>query len=178
MTFATPAPPVFAMPGELARAGYAIRAECEDDVPFLARLYAATRADALGAATGWNETQKAAFVGHQFHAQRTHYRTHFPAAAFLVIERAAVPVGRLYLERRGDTYHIIDIALLPDLRGHGVGTALLGAVIAQAAAAGLGVGLFVERFNPALRLYRRFGFIEIGDTGVYLEMRRDTARAA
>jgi ribosomal protein S18 acetylase RimI-like enzyme len=28
----------------------------------------------------------------------------------------------------------------------------------------------VEKFNPALRLYRRLGFTEIGDHGVYWEM--------
>jgi hypothetical protein len=29
---------------------------------------------------------------------------------------------------------------------------------------------FVEKLHPALRLYRRLGFAEVGDNGVYLEM--------
>ena len=44
------------------------------------------------------------------------------------------------------------------------------ALQAQAAAQGKGVGIFVEKFNPALRLYRRLGFVEIADREVYLEM--------
>lgn len=161
----------FAMPRDLAVRGFSARAEDESDLAFLAALYASTRADEV-APLGWDAAQAATFLRQQYDAQRGHYRAHYPDAAFLVIERDGVPVGRLYLQRRGDTLRILDISLLPDLRGRGVGTALLDAVIAQADAAACHVDLFVERFNPALRLYRRLGFVAIGDTGVYLEMRR------
>jgi ribosomal protein S18 acetylase RimI-like enzyme len=89
-----------------------------------------------------------------------------------VIERRGAPAGRLYLEARVTQIHMVDIALLPELRGAGVGSTILQAVIDLAAAEGKGVGIFVERFNPALRLYQRFGFSEIADSGVYLEMER------
>lgn len=167
------APPVFEIPVALAASGYTGRAETEHDVPFLAALYASARADELAQVTGLGAERKNAFLAQQFAAQRVHYRTHFVDAAFDVIERDGVPVGRLYLERRGPRLHIIDIALLPDVRAQGIGTALIVAIIAAAAADGLGVGLYVERFNPALRLYRRLGFTERDDTGVYIEMARD-----
>jgi ribosomal protein S18 acetylase RimI-like enzyme len=35
---------------------------------------------------------------------------------------------------------------------------------------GRGVGVVVEKFNPALRLYRRLGFAEVADHEVYVEM--------
>ena len=41
----------------------------------------------------------------------------------------------------------------------------------EAAGAGLPVNIHVERMNRALRLYRRLGFVEIEDQGVYLLMR-------
>ncbi|MNG28214.1 hypothetical protein D3C84_1134470 [compost metagenome] len=37
---------------------------------------------------------------------------------------------------------------------------------------GLAVELSVEPYNPALRLYARFGFEAINTSGVYLRMRR------
>ena len=39
-----PTPPAFSLPAALASQGYALRPESEDDIPFLLRLYASTRA--------------------------------------------------------------------------------------------------------------------------------------
>ena len=64
-------------------------------------------------------------------------------------------------------------------RGHAVvlsggesftGAARLAARGALRAGAGLPVRIHVEKFNPALRLYRRLGFTEIEDKGIYLFM--------
>ena len=67
-------------------------------------------------------------------------------------------IGRLYIER-GPIYHaIIDIALLPECRGRGDGETLLRDVMDDAAAAGKGVSTYVEKHNPAMRLYQRLGF--------------------
>jgi GNAT superfamily N-acetyltransferase len=157
------------MPAALASQGFSTRPETDDDTPFLISLYASTREAEL-APVPWTPEQKNAFLLHQFHAQRSHYREHIPACAFLVIEKHGAPVGRLYLEPRVTQIHMVDIALTPDQRNRGAGSAIIQAVIDLAAAQGKGVGIFVERFNPALNLYRRFGFTEIVDTGLYLEM--------
>ena len=53
---------------------------------------------------------------------------------------------------------MIDIALLPDHRGRGIGARLLRDVLHEATAAGLPVRLSVERSNPARSLYERLGF--------------------
>ena len=118
-----------------------------------------------------------AFVLHQFDAQRRHYRHYFPGTAFDVIERHGVPVGRLYLDPRPDSYHVIDIALAPEIRGQGIGTRLLEALCAHAAATGRSVGISVERMNPALNLYRRLGFVDVSDEGLYLGMEWTAPRA-
>ena len=163
------APPAFTLPAALASLGFTLRPETDDDIPFLMRLYASTRAEELKLVP-WSEEQKQAFLAGQFQAQRHHYRTFIAACAFDVIERHGEPVGRLYLEPRQTQLSIVDIALMPEARGQGVGTAILTALQETAAAQGKGVGIFVEKFNPALRLYRRLGFTEIGDREVYLEM--------
>lgn len=81
------------------------------------------------------------------------------------------PAGRLYVARWPAEIRIVDISLLPEHRGHGIGTALLGDLTAEAAAAGTPLTIHVERFNPALRLYQRLGFVAVGDAGVYLLLR-------
>ena len=163
------APPVFALPAALASRGYALRPETESDIPFLMRLYASTREEELKIVP-WSDDQKQAFLASQFAAQRHHYRTHITACAFDVIERDGEPVGRLYLEPRQTQLHIVDVALMPAACGRGLGTAILQALQAAAGAEGKGVGIMVEKFNPALSLYRRLGFTDVADQGVYWEM--------
>jgi len=55
-------------------------------------------------------------------------------------------------------YPELTIALLPEARGQGVGTALLEQLIAQARPLYPGISLSVSRSNPARRLYERMGF--------------------
>jgi len=62
----------------------------------------------------------------------------------------------------------MDIALLPEYRGRGVGGALLADLMAEASAGAKPLTIHVERFNRALRLYERLGFVPVADKGVYL----------
>lgn len=144
----------------------ALRPAGPADAEFLFRVYASTRYEEL-APLGWPAAQVEAFLRMQFRAQDTHYRTHFPAAAFDVILVAGEPAGRLYVDRRRDEIRVVDISLLPQYRGRGAGTALFGALFAEAAAAGVPVRIHVEALNPARRLYDRLGFVPIDTTGVY-----------
>jgi GNAT superfamily N-acetyltransferase len=157
------------LPPSLAARGFALRPESDEDIPFLRGLYASTRAAEL-AQTGWSDAQKLAFTDSQFDFQRRHYQTYYPATQWSVLEDNGVPIGRLYLERRATTLLVIDIALLPQWRGRGLGTALMEWVGAQAQAAGKSVTVAVEKDNRAQTLYRRLGFREIGDHGVHWDM--------
>ncbi len=80
-------------------------------------------------------------------------------------------IGRLYLERLPSQHRIIDIAFLPEYRGRGLGEALLRDLLDEAAAAGKPVSIHVEKLNPAMRLYRRLGFVTEEDKGIYDLMR-------
>lgn len=163
------APPAFALPAALLSQGYALRPETEDDIPFLMQLYASTRENEL-APVPWSAEQKQAFLASQFQAQRHHYRTTIAACVFQVIEHKGVAAGRLYTEMRATRIYIVDIALMPGHCGRGIGGAILRALQEKAGSMGLGIGIMVETFNPALRLYRRLGFVDVADHGVYLEM--------
>jgi len=147
-----------------------LRSIAPEDDSFLAGLYASTRAEEL-AVTGWNDEETAAFCRRQFDAQTAHYRENYPGASLQVIERAGVPIGRLYVARWEREIRIMDIALLPEHRGSGTGSKLLRELQEEARSAGKTLTIHVERFNPALRLYERLGFKMTEDKGVYLLMR-------
>ncbi len=155
-----------AIPPGLSEQGFALRPETEADVPFLLQLYISTRWQELSVAD-WADAQKIAFLESQFAAQRSYYLSHYASAAFDVLEAQGVPAGRLYLDRQADTLLIVDIALLPQWCGRGIGTALLEAMFAEARLSGKGVTISVEKFNPAQRLYRRLGFREYAEDDVY-----------
>lgn len=142
-----------------------LREETDADLDFLRALYASTRADEL-AQVPWGAEQKSAFLAHQFDLQREQYRAHYAGAEWLVIERDT-PVGRCYVRRGREEVRLMDIALVPELRGAGFGTRVTRAVLDWADALGLPVTLHVEPFNPAYRMYRRAGFAYVRSTGVY-----------
>jgi GNAT superfamily N-acetyltransferase len=160
-----------------AEAGLRFRRIDDSDLPFLERLYASTRAEEL-AVTPWSAEQKAVFLAMQFRAQHAHYQQYYPTADWLVAIRDGADVGRLYVDRWPSEHCVIDIALLPEHRGSGLGGALMRDLLDEAAAAGKAVSIHVEKFNPAMRLYRRLGFVVEQDKGVYDLMRwRATAAA-
>lgn len=140
-----------------------------DDEALLYRIYASTREEEL-ALTSWDDAQKAAFLMMQFTAQHRYYQENYPHAAFDVILLNGQPAGRLYVDRWPEEIRIIDITLLPEYRNAGIGTKLLKGILEEATQAGKKVGIHVERFNPAMRLYERLGFSTVGEHGVYYLM--------
>jgi ribosomal protein S18 acetylase RimI-like enzyme len=140
-----------------------------EDEDFLQAVYISTRQGELQAVL-WPDAQKRAFLLQQFRAQHIDYHANYPDASFDVIEQDGVPIGRLYVDRRETELHVIDITVLPDYRGRGIGGALLGELLAEAHAQGKPVSIYVEHNNPARTLYRRLGFKVTGDTGVYFLM--------
>jgi len=60
----------------------------------------------------------------------------------------------------------LSIAVVPSRRGKGYGDELLGALLEQARKDGFRqISLSVEPDNPALRLYERYGFEKVGESG-------------
>lgn len=141
----------------------------EADLPFLNRLYASTRQDEM-AMLDWPDEEKEAFLRQQFEAQHKYYHQVFKKAVFEVILLDGAPAGRLYIDRRDDEHRLIDIALLPEHRGKGIGGKLMADILAEGQKVGKPVRIHVERNNPAMRLYDRLGFERVEDQGVYYLM--------
>jgi ribosomal protein S18 acetylase RimI-like enzyme len=142
------------------------------DLEFLHRLYATTREDELKQVP-WPDDAKAAFVRQQFEAQHAWWTEHYPGASFDMVLVGSEPAGRLYVDRWEREIRIVDVAVMPEWRGRGIGERLIRGVLAEGDAAGKPVSIHVEQFNRARRLYERLGF-EYRDTaaGVYLLMER------
>jgi len=148
----------------------------EEDVDFLYHVYASTR-QAEMSATGWSEAQVEAFLKMQFRLQHTQYIQNYSNASFDIILIDGIPAGRLYVDQKDNTMRIIDITLLPEFRGKGVGSRIMKKLVAQADAKGLVMSLHVEMNNPVLPFYKSLGFEERELRGIYYYMEREVMRA-
>jgi ribosomal protein S18 acetylase RimI-like enzyme len=108
----------------------------------------------------------------QFEAQHRHYRDNYTDTTYEVILVDGEPAGRWYVGRWEDELRIVDIALLPEFRGRGIGGELIGGLLAEGDASGRRVTIHVERENPALSLYTRLGFAAKEENGPYLLLER------
>jgi GNAT superfamily N-acetyltransferase len=149
--------------------GVELRAVEPTDAGFLRRLYAGSRPEL--SLVGWSREQRETFLEMQFGARERHYREQFPAADDLLVLLRGEPAGRLCVDRASEEMRIVDIALLPEHRGGGIGGALIAGLQAEAAAAGLPLALHVEAGNRAANLYHRLGFVIDAGDGVYTAMR-------
>ena len=140
-----------------------------DDEAFLLRVYASTRTDELDRVP-WNETQREAFLKMQFDAQHHDYHQRYPDAAYDVILVNQEPVGRLYVARLDEQIRIIDVTILPEHRNAGSGSSIIKSLLAEAANSGKPVRIYVESFNPSLRLFERLGFTRVDEHGVHFLM--------
>lgn len=160
-------PRAFVTPSRWRRPGVRFRPIDASDREFLAALYASTREEEL-AVVPWTADAKRAFLRQQFELQHEHYHRHYGSADFLLISRDDVPIGRVYVYRTDLELRLMEIALVPQVRGQGLGAALLHELMDEARATNAQLTLHVEPNNPACRLYERLGFALVENRGVYL----------
>ena len=135
----------------------------ESDSTFLFALYGTSREDEM-AAVPWTEGQKAAFLQTQFEAQHQHYIAKYPTGSFQLIRYDGENIGRLYLCELDDEIRIIDISIMPEQRGKGIGGKVVSDILRDAAKP---VTIYLESFNPSQALFKRLGFEPVSDEGMY-----------
>jgi RimJ/RimL family protein N-acetyltransferase len=133
-----------------------------DDEEFLFAVYASTREREM-LMVPWDERQKQLFLRMQFEAQQEFYGSQFSGATHQIISLNDHPVGRLYVSRDDALIRILDITILPAHRGRGIGTPIIKDLLAEAAQTGKAVNIYLENFNPSLRLFERLGFTKISE---------------
>ena len=148
------------LPPDMSVMSLALRPATDEDESFLLEVYASTRQEELDR-TRWDQAQRNAFVSMQFNAQRSHYQVNFPGAAHQVILLDADRVGRLYIARLEAAIRILDITVLPERRNSGIGTSILTGILKESEETAKRVHIYVESFNPSLRLFERLGFSKV-----------------
>jgi ribosomal protein S18 acetylase RimI-like enzyme len=162
---------------DIIAAELTLREATVDDEPFLFRVYADSRREEL-AHVPWTDEQRHAFLASQFAAQYRYYRENYDGATYQIVLADEQPVGRLFVARWPDEIRVMDIALLTEYRGAGVGTRVMRELCDEADAIGTPIGIHVERQNAARRLYTRLGFEERQDRGVYSYLVRPPRRVS
>ena len=142
----------------------------DEDLLVLCEIYGSTREEELKQVTYWSVQDKKAFIQQQFTAQHEYYQKNYNGAAFYLIFKNKIPIGRLYIHENYQEkgIRIIDIALLGNWQKKGIGKNILEDILAKASLIKRNVSIHVEAFNPAKHLYERLGFEKISETnGVY-----------
>lgn len=139
-------------------------AQAEDE-PFLFEVYASSRAYEMSLVP-WDEAQKIAFLKMQFAAQLNHYRSFYRGAQHQIIHLDDQPIGRIYVANLEEEIRILDVTILPQHRGKGIGTELILSTVEEGRKCGKPVSIYVENFNPSQKLFTRLGFSKVSEHGI------------
>lgn len=91
----------------------------------------------------------------QFRAQLSGYASQHPGTSYQLVLLDDRSVGKLWVDRREGKCFLVDIAMLPEYRKRGIGTALIRELQAE----GLPIRSTVFRFNNgSLLWHQRLGF--------------------
>jgi ribosomal protein S18 acetylase RimI-like enzyme len=140
------------------------------DSGFLYRLFESIRGQQF-AQIPLPPAQLEALVRMQFSAQQTGYRNRYPQSQDFIVMTGDKPAGRIWLNESPSEVAIVDIAILPEYRGCGLGTSVLTQIVSNASLSAKAIRLQVDRANiGAARLYRRLGFEVVSGNEVCEEM--------
>lgn len=154
--------PVPSLSEELRASGIELLPATAADIPRLRALYQASRLAELLTAP-WPADRKRAFLDDQFALQHDHFLKVYRKGDYRLIRLNDGPIGRIYFDRSGRDWALIDILLAAESRGKGIGSALIRWLQQSAVATGAErLRLHVARDNPrARKLYECLGFLEI-----------------
>lgn len=82
-----------------------------------------------------------------------------------------VAVGLVKVIRAPEQWKLLQLQVLPEYQGRGIGSSVVLGVLREARAANQAVVLTVLKNNPAKRLYERVGFKVVGEREHVYEMR-------
>ncbi len=104
--------------------------------------------------------------------QRQHFEEKWSPEQFEIVEQAGQRIGTLSVSRTHEEVRILEIQVLPEFQGQGIGTQLLQRELRFADERALPVRLQVLRKNRARTLYERLGFRVCGETATHFLMER------
>jgi RimJ/RimL family protein N-acetyltransferase len=158
------------------RGPVAVRREHDQDGDFLYRLF---RSHALAAFAPLpvDDAMKESLVRMQFASRTATYRSQYPDALFAILERDGSPFGRVVVDEPpkgspGGTACIVDLELMAESRGGGIGSAVMSSLVLWLGQRCEAVRCTVLAGNEAsLRMCRRAGFVPVADNPPHVELK-------
>lgn len=145
-------------------------AVCPHHEAFLYELYVSTRVDEV-TAWGWDESTRENFLQMQWNAQSRHFASEYPNVEHYVIRHNGQLVGRQMTSSTDEEILLIDIAILPQYRNQGIGTALIVELQELAKQTRKRLHLSVLTTSAAVSLYQRLGFVTDKENELYYFMK-------
>ncbi|MCK1361408.1 GNAT family N-acetyltransferase [Bradyrhizobium sp. 199] len=102
--------------------------------------------------------------------QRASFAALWNLSEVRIVAVDGIEVGWLQVQESSTEVRLLQFFIAPDRQGKGIGTEVLRELLAAWRATAKPVFLTVLKNNPARRLYERFGFSAVGDTGMKYEM--------
>lgn len=137
--------------------GLSVKAANTNDSLFMAQLFYSTKTFfyELGLPCEVVETM----LEQQYRLQEASYREQYPNANTYILFYHQQAVGKVMLDISEYKIHIVDLIIIPGMRGQGFGSVILEAIKQEALKRHLLVGLSVESENTqAKKLYLQYGF--------------------
>ncbi len=152
-------------------ADISIRPATDRDEPFLKQVHEAARLWEFEVLlqTGQEELYHKV-VAQQYRSQLQSYEADFPQAHYAVIQWTDRPIGRLYLNYREDEVRVLDIGILPEYRGHGIGEIVLKGICIEAGLRRVPVRLHVHYLSRARAFYQSVGFRQTAEVLPHIAM--------
>jgi GNAT superfamily N-acetyltransferase len=136
----------------------AVRPAMVEDEIFLYDLYVALRGP-LFAMAPISAEQQQYLLRMQFRAQISSYTQQYPNSCYHVVLLDSRPVGRLWVAPGERSFHLVDIAIHPNVQSKGLGTVLIQRLQQEAGKGRAPIYSTVDRFNPgSLRFHQKLGF--------------------
>jgi ribosomal protein S18 acetylase RimI-like enzyme len=104
-------------------------------------------------------------IAQQYDSQHRFYFANYGTAHYGIIQWTSQPIGRLYVDYGDDEVRVLDIAILPEFRGRGIGRIVMTGLCLDAAMRRKPIRLCVHYLSRAQSFYRQLGFQEIGLEG-------------
>ena len=139
-----------------------LRAARPDDYGFAKQIYYQTMRWIIERLFGWDEDREDRKFAEQFKREEVR-----------IIAADGRDVGWMQTQLRDDAVYLGQLYVTPAWQGRGIGSEVLGRLIAEAREQGKAITLSVVKINPALRLYEAHGFRVTHDDEYKYHMRLD-----
>ena len=140
-----------------------------DDQEFLYRLFYSVHTEKLRLVP-LGEEEKTKLVELMYQGFTRHYSSLAPVSDDRLILLNNESIGRMILLQTREEIRLADLAILPEYRKRGIGSALIGQVQTESMMSKRPVRLQVAQFDRALGLYRRLGFYKTDVEGPYIHL--------